>query len=152
METIHPDWKELLELLNSNSVKYVVVGGHALAFHGLPRFTSDLDCFILADRGNAANVQKALIEFGYGSADFSIGDLEKPSKIFMLGIAPYRIDLITKIDGVSFDEAYDTAVNGHLGSVPVKFISREKFIKNKRASGRTKDLADIEALENQDSD
>lgn len=150
METIHPDWKELLELLNSNNVKYVVVGGHALAFHGLPRFTSDLDCFVLADKDNAINVRKALIEFGYGSSDFDIVDLEMPNKVFMLGVAPYRIDLITHIDGVSFEEVYSSAVQGNLGSVPVKFISREMFLKNKRSTGRTKDQADVEALESPD--
>ena len=146
METIHPDWKEFLQLLNFHEAKYLVVGGHALAFHGHPRYTQDLDCFVLVESTNAQRVLDALRDFGFGSAKLTIEQLQIPSKVFMLGKIPFRIDLLNEITGVSFEDAWNSRVRGTLGQVPVWFIGREMLVKNKLASARPKDLADVNEL------
>ena len=143
---IRTDFKELLELFNKHKVEYLIVGGYALAFHGAPRFTGDIDLFVRPIRENAERILTALDEFGFGSLDLSEDDFITPGRVIQLGVPPIRIDIITKISGVSWEKADCDKVSGHYGQTPVFFISREDFITNKRGTARKKDAADIEAL------
>jgi hypothetical protein len=143
---VHPDFKELLALFNKHEVEYVIVGGYALAFHGAPRFTGDIDIFVHAQSQNAAHILAALNEYGFESAELTEDDFSSPNKVIQLGSPPVRVDIITSLTGVSWDEVIESKVSGNYGEVPVFFISRSDFIKNKRAIGRNKDLADIDAL------
>jgi hypothetical protein len=143
---IHTDFKELLELFNKHKVEYLIVGGYALAFHGAPRFTGDIDLFVRPVRKNAERILAALGEYGFGSLDLSKNDFTTPRKVIQLGVPPIRIDIITSISGVSWEKADISKVTGHYGQTPVCFLGREDFISNKKATGRKKDAADIEAL------
>jgi|SRR5436190_5420056 len=143
---IERDFKELLVLLNSHQVEFILVGAYALAFHGAPRFTGDMDVFVKPDAINSERVMAALTDFGFGSVGLSRNDFEKPDQVVQLGVPPVRIDLITGISGLSWNEVAAGAIVADLDGVPVRFISRHHFVINKRASGRKKDLADIEAL------
>jgi len=143
---VHPDFKELLALFNKHAVEYLIVGGYALAFHGAPRFTGDIDIFVHADSKNALNIMEALEEFGFSSADLKKEDFTSHNKVIQLGAPPVRVDIITSLTGVSWEEAIASKIKGSYGEVPVFFIGRDEFINNKRAIGRNKDLADIEAL------
>lgn len=147
MDTQKSGFEELLACLTARSVRFVVVGGHALAYHGHPRFTKDLDVLVEPSPGNAKKLVLALGDFGFGSAGLTVGDFSTAGRIVQLGVAPNRVDLITAIDGVSFDEAWDSRVSGRFGSLQVPFLGREAFLRNKRASGRAQVLADIEAIE-----
>jgi hypothetical protein len=140
------DFKEFIELLNSTRVEYVIVGGYALAFHGAPRYTGDIDILVRSSAANAARLEQALIAFGFASLGISAKDFDSPGQIVQLGFPPHRIDLLTSLSGVSFDEIWNRRVPSQIDGVPVDFIDRESFIKNKLASGRTKDKADVEAL------
>jgi hypothetical protein len=143
---VQPDFRELLALLNKHAVEYIIVGGYALAFHGAPRFTGDIDIFVRPQPWNAARILEALNEFGFGSAGLTEEDFCTPHKVVQLGTPPVRVDLITSLTGVSWEEAVAACSPGSYGDVPVFFIGRKEFIVNKRAMGRKKDLADIEAL------
>ncbi len=143
---IRNDFKELLELFNKHQVEYLIVGGYALAFHGAPRFTGDIDLYVKPARENAQRILAALDEFGFGSLDLSEDDFTNPGKVVQLGVPPVRIDIITSVSGVSWEKADIGKVSGQYAQTPVCFISREDFIANKRATGRKKDAADIEAL------
>jgi hypothetical protein len=143
---IRTDFKELLELFNKHKVEYLVVGGYALAFHGAPRFTRDIDLFVRPTRDNAVQILAALAEFGFGSLDLSQEDFTTPGRVVQLGVAPIRIDILTRVTGVPWERADAGKAPGRYGDVPVFFIGRDDFIANKRATGRTKDAADIEAL------
>ena len=147
MMEIQPDFRDLLELFNSNKVEYIIVGGYALAFHGAPRYTGDIDIYVKPDVRNAEQIMSALDEFGFGSVGLAAVDFERPGQIIQLGVPPVRIDIITSISGVSWDEAFAGRVAGRYGDIKVHYIGREQFIKNKRSVGRKKDLADIEALD-----
>ena len=140
------DFKELLELFNALSVEYLIVGGYALAFHGAPRFTGDLDLCVKPDAENAQRILDALNEFGFGSLPLTANDFQQPEQVVQLGVPPVRIDLITSLTGVSWAEASGGRVAGTYGNVPVYYLGREQFVENKRATGRLKDRADIEAL------
>ena len=143
---IQPDFKDLLELFNSHKVKYIVVGGYALAFHGAPRYTGDIDIYVKPDDENAESIMSALEEFGFGSVGLSAEDFERPGQVIQLGVPPVRVDIITSIAGVSWDEAFSDQASGKYGDIQVHYIGREQLIVNKRAVGRKKDLADLEAL------
>ena len=143
---IQKDFKELLELLNAHKVEYLVVGGYALAFHGAPRFTGDIDIFIKPESENAKRILIALEEFGFGSMNLSESDFTSPKNVIQLGVPPVRVDIMTSLTGVSWQEAQAGKVAGNYGDTPVYFISKEDFIANKMALGRKKDLADLEAL------
>jgi len=143
---IQKDFKELLELFNDNKVKYLIVGGYALAYHGSPRYTGDIDIFVKADKENAFCILSALKEFGFGSLGLKEDDFNTPNKVIQLGYPPVRVDIITSISGVSWEEAYEGHVKGKYGDVPVCYIGRNQYIQNKKASGRKKDIADLEAL------
>jgi len=141
-----PDFKELLALFDDHRVSYMIVGGYALAFHGAPRFTGDLDIFVKPDRENAQRIVAALDAFGFASLRLTASDFELPDQVIQLGVSPVRIDLITSITGVSWDEALAGRVPSTYGDVPVYYIGREQFVLNKRATGRKRDIADLEAL------
>ena len=140
------DFKELLELFNKHRVEYLIVGGYALAFHGAPRLTGDIDLFVRPTSENAEWILAALDEFGFGSLNLSKDDFTTPGMVVQLGVPPVRIDIITRVSGVSWEKADAGKVPGHYADTPVFFISREDFITNKRATGRAKDAADIEAI------
>ena len=143
---VQPDFRDLLELFNAHNVSYMIVGGYALAFHGAPRFTGDIDIFVKPDPENAQQVLAALGEFGFGSVGLTSEDFEKPEMVIQLGVSPVRVDITTKLTGVSWDAAESGRVAGTYGDLTVTYIGREAFIANKRATGRKKDLADLEAL------
>jgi hypothetical protein len=145
MET-QPDFRELLALFNAHHVEYLIVGGYALAFHGAPRFTGDLDIFVHPEAANAQRILAALAAFGFASVGLSANDFERPDQVVQLGVPPVRIDLITSITGVSWDEAWTGRVTGRYGDIPVSYIGRAQFVANKRAIGRMKDVADLEGL------
>lgn len=143
---IQPDFRDLLKLFNDHGVEYIIVGGYALAFHGAPRFTGDLDLFIQPSHDNARDVLSALTEFGFSFPNLTLDDFQKPDTVVQLGLPPIRIDLITSISGVSWEEANAHKEAGMYGEIPVCYLGRNEFIKNKTSSGRKKDLADLEAL------
>ena len=143
---IQQDFKDLLELFNAHKVEYIIVGGYALAFHGAPRYTGDIDIFVKPDDENAARIMSALEVFGFGSVGLAAQDFERPGQVVQLGVPPVRIDIITSISGVSWDEAFSNRAAGQYGEIQVHYIGHEQFIINKKAMGRKKDLADLEAL------
>jgi len=143
---IQPDFRELLRLFNAHKVNYLIVGAYALAFHGVPRYTGDIDIFIQPEPENSRRIIAALNEFGFASLGLTPEDFEKPDQIIQLGVPPVQINLITSIMGVSWDEAFSGRVKGKYGDIPVNYIGRKHLIMNKRALGRKKDLADLEAL------
>lgn len=145
--SLSADWIELLRGLNDASVKFLVVGAHALGIHGEPRATGDLDIWVEREGGNAERLFRALAAFGAPLGDVSIADLQADDMVFSFGAPPGRVDVLTDISGVTFSEAWRGRVQGRLGGVPVSFIGREEFLKNKRAAGRPKDLADVESVE-----
>ena len=145
MET-QPDFRELLALFNAHHVEYLIVGGYALAFHGAPRFTGDLDIFVKPDAVNAQRILTALAAFGFASVGLTSSDFERSDQVVQLGVPPVRIDLITSITGVAWDEAWAGRIAGRYGDIPVHYIGREQFVANKRATGRTKDVVDLEML------
>jgi hypothetical protein len=142
---VHSDFKDLFVLFNAHGVEYLVVGGYALAFHGAPRYTRDMDILIRATRDNAARMLAAIAEFGF-PFELAPEEFDKPDQILQIGYPPYRVDVITSIDGVSWEEAWNGRQAGECGGVPVHFLGRDQFIANKLASGRLKDLADVEAI------
>lgn len=139
--------REFIALLNSHGVEYLVVGGHAVAFHGHPRFTGDIDFFIAVGPANARKLMDVLDAFGFGGIGIKQEDFLEADSIVQLGYPPNRIDLVTRIDAVSFDEAWSRRVAGELDGLPVRFIGKEQLVRNKRAAGRTKDIADADAIE-----
>jgi hypothetical protein len=143
----HPDFKDLLALLNEHKVEYIIVGAYALAFHGAPRFTGDIDIYVNPTKDNANRIVSALAAFGFGTLGLTSEDFQKPDQVVQLGVPPVRIDLITSITGVSWDQASAGKISGNYGDIPVSFLGRTQYIANKKATGRAKDLADIEALE-----
>jgi len=143
---VQPDFKELLESLNAHDVEYLVVGGYALAFHGAPRYTGDLDVLVKPDEENAGRILRALEAFGFGALGLTAEDFKTPDLVVQLGVPPVRVDLITSISGVSWEEASSGSVDARYGEVPLRILGREEFIRNKKAVGRARDIADIEAL------
>jgi hypothetical protein len=143
---IQKDFKELFELFKAHKVEYLVVGGYALAFHGAPRFTGDIDLLVKRDSENARRILSALAEFGFGCLELSEVDFTSPNNIVQLGVPPVRVDIMTSLTGVGWEKAEAGKVSGNYGGTPVYFISKADFIANKRALGRRKDLADLEAL------
>jgi hypothetical protein len=127
-------------------VAYLIIGGYALAYHGSPRYTGDMDILIRPDVENARRILAALAEFGFGLLGLEIEDFSTEGRVAQFGVSPVRVDILTSITGVSWKEACSSQEPGTYGGVPVHYISREHFILNKRAVGRAKDLADVEAL------
>jgi hypothetical protein len=144
---LNPDWTEFLSLLISKRVRFVLVGGHAVAAHGEPRLTEDLDVFVDPTSANAARLREALLAFGFGSDVPSVQELVVPGSIWMLGRKPWRIDVLNKIDGVSFARAWNGRAKADFRAGPLFLIGRKDLLANKRASGREKDLRDVAMLE-----
>jgi len=140
------DFEELLKLFNGHKVEYIIVGAYALAFHGVPRFTGDIDVLVHPSPGNAERILSALADFGFGSLGLTAEEFKTPNYVVQLGVPPVRIDIITSITGVSWEEADQGKIRGRYGGVSVYFLGKDQYIANKRAIGRKKDLADIEAL------
>ncbi|MFH2043862.1 MAG: DUF6036 family nucleotidyltransferase [Pseudomonadota bacterium] len=141
------DFKEFIELLNTNKVKYLVVGGYAVALHGHPRYTKDIDIWIELSPDNAARILIALDNFGFGSLNLKPEDFLEKDQIIQLGYPPNRIDLLTTLTDLSFEDCYNAKVQILLGDVEINFIDIENLKKNKRATGRLQDMADVENLE-----
>ncbi len=140
------DFVEMLSALSAAGAKFLIVGAHALAAHGVPRATGDLDIWIEATPDNAARVFQALKNFGAALFDLSIDDLSKPATVFQIGLPPSRIDILSSISGVEFDVAWIRRIEVTIGDLRVGVIGRADFIANKRATGRSRDLVDIELL------
>ncbi len=140
------DLREFIELLNSRNIKYLLVGAHAVAYHGFPRFTGDMDFFIDTSPKNAAQMAMVVNDFGFGHLGLRESDFREPETVVQLGRAPYRIDILTSVTAVSFAEAWGTRVETNLDGLPVCFISKDLLVRNKLATGRPQDLADAKRL------
>jgi len=143
---MNQDFRDLLAEFNAQHVEYLIVGAHALAAHGHVRATQDLDIWVRPDLANAKRVITALRAFGAPLHDLSEQDLSTPGLIFQIGVEPIRIDVLTVIDGVQFDEAWSQRVHSEFADQPVNLLSREHLIQNKLAAARPQDLADVEKL------
>ncbi|MBI4771558.1 MAG: hypothetical protein HY784_14390 [Chloroflexi bacterium] len=144
---VNQDFREFIQSLNGNQVRYLVVGGYAVAFHGHPRYTKDLDVWVEMTPANAASLVRALAEFGMGSLGLKESDFLVPDQIIQLGYPPRRIDLLTTLPAVEFDDCYAARVQVDVEGTPVNFIDLENLRKNKKAAGRSQDLADLESLD-----
>jgi hypothetical protein len=143
---VENDYEDLLRLFNKHSVKYCIVGAYAVAFYGRPRYTKDMDIFVLPDDRNAAKVIRALHDFGFKSLDIKIEDLNRTNKIIQLGYEPVRIDLITSLVGCTPDTIWKNRIVGIYGKEKVYFIGRRELLRNKKAAGRPQDLIDLKLL------
>jgi predicted nucleotidyltransferase len=141
------DFKEFIELLNGHNVRYLVVGGYAVAFHGYPRYTKDLDVWIELSPENADNIIKALEEFGFGSLGLKTEDFLESDQIIQLGYPPNRIDILTTLKEIKFKDCYKARIEIEIQGIKINFIDLENLKLNKRATGRPQDLADAENLE-----
>ncbi len=144
------DFVEMLSALNAAGADYLVVGAHALAAHGVPRATGDLDIWLRATPDNARRVLEALRFFGAPLFDLSIKDLTRPEVVFQIGVVPVRIDLLTSISGVAFEEAWEGRTQASVEGVSFGVLGRRELLRNKRATGRPKDLLDADTLESPD--
>jgi hypothetical protein len=144
---VSPDFKDLLSAFNAHRVEYLVVGAHALAAHGHVRATGDLDVWVRPESANARRVLEALQAFGAPLADLTAEDLMRPGTVFQIGVAPIRIDVLTAIDGVTFEDAWAERLVARFVDLPVPVLSARHLIRNKRTVGRAQDLADVEWLE-----
>jgi hypothetical protein len=143
---IQADYRELFESFNSHGVEFLVVGAYALGFHGHPRYTGDIDILLGISGENPSRILKALESFGFGSLGLTEADFRAPDQVVQLGVPPVRADLLTSISGVSWDEALAGSVAGDYGGIPVRYLGRAELIRNKKATGRMKDLSDLESL------
>jgi hypothetical protein len=148
--SLAPDFDEFCALLIARSVEFVIVGAHALAYHGAPRYTGDLDILVRPTAANGQRLLDAIVGFGFPTAPVTAADIATGHKLIEMGLAPMQIHVMSQIDGVTWDEVWNGRDTGRFGSQQVAFLGREAFIKNKRAAGRPKDLADIEALREPD--
>jgi len=143
--TLPDDFREFLQCLNARSVRYLIVGGHAVSFHGYPRFTHDVDVVVIPELANAHALLGALRDFGFGKVNLTAEDFTRPVTV-ALGRAPHQIDIMTYIKGVDLAEAWEQRLQGLLDGADVFIISKAHLIANKRAVGRPEDLADIARL------
>ncbi len=146
MKRIEKDYEELLKLFNKHKVKYCIVGAFAVAFHAVPRYTKDMDLFVEPSVRNSRRILKALTEFGFGTLELSADDFSQDKRIIQLGYEPVRIDIITSIEGCTFDEIWKNKVKGKYGKEDVNFIGLNELIKNKRVLKRKQDKVDIDIL------
>lgn len=144
---LNQDFKEFIQSLNDNNVRYLVVGGYAVALHGYPRYTKDMDVWVEMTHENAARIVKALDQFGFGSLNLKESDFTEPDQIIQLGYPPRRIDILTTLPGVNFSACYPAHTTVDMEGISVNFIDLENLKKNKKATGRHQDLADLENLE-----
>jgi hypothetical protein len=141
------DFREFIECLHVHNVRYLIVGGYAVGAHGLPRATKDLDVWVLADRENAEGVMSALNDFGFGGLGLSADDFLRDDVVVQLGYPPLRIDILTSVDGIEFVDAYPRRMESPVAGINIAFLGREDLIANKRAAGRSQDIADANRLE-----
>ena len=148
MAMIHlpPDFKEFLKLLNAHQVEYLLIGGYAVGYHGYPRATVDMDIWIAMHSDNADRIVTVLKEFGFDPPELSPDIFLKEWQIIRLGVPPVRIEIVTTISGVNFNECYAERVTDVLDGMEVNLISLKHIKANKKASGRHQDLADLENL------
>ena len=144
------DFNEFVELFLEHNVRFLIVGGYALAAHGLPRATGDLDAWVWVNPENAQNIMRALNAFGFQNLSLTESDFSKEDSIIQLGYPPFRIDILTSIDGVAFIQAWEKRIVVELNGMNVPFIGREDLIANKKAAGRPQDLADVSRLTSED--
>lgn len=142
----HPDFEELLRLLEEHGVEYMIVGGYAVAYHGHPRFTKDIDVFFQRSEDNVGRLRQALLAFGFREEDLPCEAFTTVGNMLTFGVAPTRVDLINEIDGVTYEEARPHVVRGTYGGVEVAFIGFDDLIRNKNATPRAKDKGDVEEL------
>jgi hypothetical protein len=143
---LNRDFREFIELLNAHKVKYLIVGGYAVTVHGYPRYTNDLDIWLWADNDNAQKIIAVLKDFGFGTLKITEKDFLVSDRIIQLGYPPNRIDLLTGVSGLSFDECYPHKISFEIDGLEIDFIDIDNLKKNKKASGRHKDLNDLENL------
>jgi hypothetical protein len=151
MIRLPPDFLDLLTALNAADAKYLLVGGHAVGFHGVPRATKDIDVWVEASEENASRVMTALRAFGAPLGTLTEHDLARPGQGFRMGAPPFRIEILTEVSGVAFGDAWPRRERAEVDGVPLHVIGRADLLENKRAAARTRDLADVEALERQAS-
>ena len=144
---LNEDYKEILQCLVDENVKFLLVGAYALAAHGFPRATMDIDIWVMPSPNNAQAVLRALARFGAPLHELTMDDLQRDDMVFQIGIAPRRIDIITGASGLEFEKTFLRSAEIEIEGIKIHIPSLEDLIRNKRASGRTKDLADAEALE-----
>ena len=147
---MNPDFKDMLSALSEEGVEFLVVGAYALAAHGIPRATGALDIWVRSSESNAERCFSALRRFGAPLGDLTRSDLTAQGTVFQIGVAPNRIDLLTSIDAVAFDEAWTSRITVRIEGLDVPVIGREYLLRNKRATGRPRDLADVERIEGRD--
>jgi hypothetical protein len=147
--TTHPDFEELLRLLEEHEVDYMIVGGYAVAYHGYPRFTKDIDIFFNATEENAKRLQRALLAFGFKDGEVPLQAFTSIGNIITFGVVPSRVDLLNQIDAVTYGEAQQKMVRGKYGNIEVNFIGFEDLIRNKKATPRIRDKGDVEELTQQ---
>jgi hypothetical protein len=143
---LNQDWREFVESLEENGVEYLLVGAVAGSFHGVPRMTGDIDFWVKPSDKNAAAVLRALDSFGFSGLDVTADELAAPDLVLQLGFPPRRIDLLTSLEALQFDECYSRRVQAEIGGLMIPVLSKEDFVRNKTALGRPKDLADVEAI------
>lgn len=141
------DFADLLRAFSDHEVRFLIVGAYALAVHGRPRATGDLDVWIDATPANAVRAMGALRAFGAPLADLRDADLATPGVVFQIGIAPIRIDVLTSVSGVAFSEAWPARVSAEFAGIDIPVIGKTHLIANKRALGRPQDLVDVVGLE-----
>jgi hypothetical protein len=141
-----PDFNAFCGLLNEHGVEFVIVGAYALAFHGRPRFTGDFDIFVRPTVANGHKLIAAIEAFGFPTDAFTAADIAAGHKIIQMGVEPVQIHVMSALSGVTWNEVWSTRESGACGDHQVSFIGRATFVKNKRASGRLQDLADVESL------
>lgn len=147
MMDMNTDFKGFIALLNEHAVEYLIVGGYAVGYHGHPRFTQDLDLWVRPEKDNAQKLLKALAEFGFPVDKLSTDDFINPDSVFQMGQPPYRVDILNAIAGLKFANAYKRRIQTVVDGMELSFLSRSDLIKNKRATGRKKDLGDVEHLQ-----
>ena len=147
MRELSNDLREFVHLLNAKKVSYVLVGAWAVAFHARPRYTGDMDFFVESSAENAGRLMDVIEDFGFGGSGIEAADFLQADRVIQLGRVPNRVDLLTGISGVSFEDAWAGRVMASLAGVEVPIIGREHLIRNKRAANRVKDRADVEWLE-----
>jgi predicted nucleotidyltransferase len=140
------DFREFIELLIKNKAEYLIVGGYAVGFYGHPRYTGDLDIWLNPTRQNADLILKSINEFGFPSFKLTQEDFTKPGNVVQLGYPPLRIDLLTEIDGVSFEECFENRKEVMIENLKVNFIGYNDLLKNKKETGRPRDIDDIDNL------
>jgi hypothetical protein len=141
-----PDFDEFIGSLIAHGVEFLIVGAYALAFHGAPRYTGDIDILIRPTLDNASRTLAAIAAFGFPTSDLTVNDLIDSRRMLEMGVEPVQIHVMSSISGVLWDEAWASRAVGLCGRHEVAFIGREAFLRNKRAAGRPKDLADVDAL------